>query len=65
MIDWARQIHIKNPAELSIMRQAGRINAAALAAVKENIQPGATTADLNAAAEAVLKSHGCVSPFKG
>jgi methionyl aminopeptidase len=65
MIDWARQIHIKNPAELSIMRQAGRINAAALAAVKELIQPGVTTADLNAAAEAVLKSHGCVSPFKG
>jgi methionyl aminopeptidase len=24
-----------------------------------------TTADLNAAAEEVLKSHGCVSPFKG
>ncbi|MDP1545688.1 MAG: type I methionyl aminopeptidase [Anaerolineales bacterium] len=60
-----RQINIKNPAELKIMREAGRINAAVLAKVKELLQPGVTTADLNAAAEEVLKSHGCVSPFKG
>jgi len=65
MIDWARQIHLKNPAELSLMREAGRINAAALAATKALLQPGVTTADLNAAAEEVLKSHGCISPFKG
>jgi methionyl aminopeptidase len=47
------------------MREAGRINATVLAKVKELLQPGVTTADLNAAAEEVLKSHGCVSPFKG
>ena len=47
------------------MRAAGRINAAVLAAVEEHLQPGVTTADLNAAAEAVLKAHGCTSPFKG
>ncbi|MBL8050129.1 MAG: type I methionyl aminopeptidase [Anaerolineales bacterium] len=60
-----RQINIKTPAELKIMREAGRINATVLAKVKELLQPGVTTADLNAAAEEVLKSHGCVSPFKG
>ena len=60
-----RQINIKTPAELKIMREAGRINASVLAKVKELLQPGVTTAELNAAAEEVLKSHGCVSPFKG
>lgn len=59
-----RQVNIKTPADLKIMREAGRINAAVLAKVKELLQPGVTTADLNAAAEEVLKSHGCVSPFK-
>ena len=60
-----RRINIKTPAELKIMREAGRINATVLAKVRELLQPGVTTADLNAAAEEVLKSHGCVSPFKG
>lgn len=60
-----RQINIKTPAELKIMREAGRINATVLAKVRELLQPGVTTADLNAAAEEVLKSHNCVSPFKG
>ncbi len=60
-----RQMNIKTPAELKIMREAGRINATVLAKVRELLQPGVTTADLNAAAEEVLKSYGCVSPFKG
>ena len=64
-MSWARQIHLKSPAELQVMREAGRINASVLAAVKECIEPGVSTADLNAAAEEVLKKHGCVSPFKG
>ena len=64
-MNWARQIHLKTPAELKIMREAGRINASVLAATKALLQPGVTTADLNAAAEEVLKSHGCFSPFKG
>ena len=47
------------------MREAGRINASVLAAVKELLKPGVSTADLNAAAEEVLRKHGCISPFKG
>lgn len=46
------------------MREAGRINAMALAAARAAIRPGVTTADLNAAAEEVLKKHGAYSPFK-
>lgn len=64
-MSWSRQIHIKSPAELQIMREAGRINASVLATAKELLQPGVSTADLNAAAEEVLRKHGCVSPFKG
>jgi len=64
-MSWARQIHIKTPAELKIMREAGRINATVHATVKELLKPGVSTADLNAAAEEVLRKHGCVSPFKG
>jgi len=64
-MSWERQIHVKSPAELERMREAGRINATVLAAVKALLQPGVTTADLNAAAEDVLRKHGCISPFKG
>ena len=46
------------------MREAGKINAEALAAARAAIQPGATTADVNAAAESVLKKYGVYSPFK-
>jgi methionyl aminopeptidase len=64
-MSWARQIHIKMPAELQIMREAGRINATVHATVKELLKPGVSTAELNAAAEDVLRKHGCISPFKG
>jgi len=64
-MSWARQIHLKSPAELKVMREAGRINATVLATAKELLKPGVSTADLNAAAEEVLRKHGCVSPFKG
>lgn len=63
-MSWERQITLKTLQEISIMRQAGRVNAEALAAAREIIRPGITTADLNAAAEEVLKKHGCYSPFK-
>jgi len=64
-MSWERQINLKTPQEITIMREAGRINAEALAAAREIIKPGITTADLDAAAEEVLKKYGCYSPFKG
>jgi methionyl aminopeptidase len=63
-MNWSRQIHIKNPAEIALMREAGRVNALALAAVKNLIKPGVITADLNAAAEEILRKNGAYSPFK-
>jgi methionyl aminopeptidase len=63
-MSWDRQINIKTPQEIKIMREAGRINAEALAAARAVIRPGVTTADLNAAAEEILKKYGIYSPFK-
>ncbi len=64
-MDWARQINLKTPAEIAVMREAGHINATVHATVRELLQPGVSTADLDAAAEEVLRKHGAVSPFKG
>jgi methionyl aminopeptidase len=63
-MSWDRQINIKTPEELAIMRQAGQINAEALAAAFSVIRAGVSTADVNAAAEGVLKKYGVISPFK-
>ena len=64
-MNWARQVHIKNSSDLQVMREAGRINASVLETVKALLKPGVSTADLNAAAEDVLRKQGCISPFKG
>ena len=61
---WDRQINLKTSEELEKMRTAGRINAEALAAAHAILRPGVTTADLNAAAEEVMKKYGVYSPFK-
>jgi methionyl aminopeptidase len=60
-----RGIYIKNEREIAIMREAGRINALALNAVREMIQPGVTTADLDAAAAEVIRNHGAKPAFLG
>jgi len=60
---WDRDINIKSPTEMVLMREAGRVNALALASVRELLRPGVTTADLNAAAEETLRKHGAFSPF--
>jgi methionyl aminopeptidase len=62
---WERQVTIKSVQEIEIMREAGRINAEALAAARAAVRPGVTTADINAAAEEVMHKYGVYSPFKG
>lgn len=64
MVSWERSINIKTPYEIEIMREAGRINAEALAAAVALIKPGVTTAELNATFEAVQKKYDVFSPFK-
>ena len=64
-MSWERNVVIKSKAELALMREAGRVNALALAAVRAMIAPGVTTAELNAAAEEVIRKHGGIPVFKG
>jgi methionyl aminopeptidase len=64
-MSWDRNIVVKSQHELSLMREAGRVNAQALAAVRDLVHPGVTTAELDAAAEEVIRKHGGVPVFKG
>ncbi len=60
-----RGIYIKSDQELAVMREAGRINALALAATRELLRPGVITADLDAAAAEVIREHGAKPAFLG
>jgi len=57
-------INLKSEAELAIMREAGRLNAMTLEAVKAEIRPGVSTGELNEVAESFQRAHGVYSPFK-
>lgn len=57
-------VNLKSAKELEIMREAGRLNALALQAVKDAIAPGVTTGELNEIVESLQKKHGVYSPFK-
>ncbi len=64
-MSWEQNIVVKSSQELDLMREAGRVNALALAAVKALIRHGVTTADLDAAADEVIRKHGGKPVFKG
>jgi methionyl aminopeptidase len=61
--DWS--IEIKTPAQLAIMREAGLVVAAALRATAAAVEPGISTAELNAIAERVIRDAGAVPSFLG
>jgi methionyl aminopeptidase len=59
-------IVLKSDRELALMREAGRIVAEVHARLREIIQPGVTTAELNALAEEIIIGrHGAIPSFKG
>ena len=57
-MSWERNVNIKSAHELDLMRTAGKINAAAHAAVREAIRPGVTTGELDAIAAEVIRNAG-------
>jgi methionyl aminopeptidase len=59
-----RPIVIKNPSELEIMREAGRINALVLQEVGRMIKPGVATEVLDATAEELIRENGGKPAFK-
>jgi methionyl aminopeptidase len=58
-------ILLKSSAELSVMRQASRIVAEILAALRKKVAPGVTTDELDAMAERMTLEAGARPAFKG
>jgi methionyl aminopeptidase len=61
----AGKIIIKTPAEIELMRRAGEVVAYVLRRVAEACQPGVTTKELDAIAEAYTRECGAIPSFKG
>ncbi|MEB3179903.1 MAG: type I methionyl aminopeptidase [Nostocaceae cyanobacterium] len=60
-----RGIEIKSPREIEIMRQSAKIVATVLKEISEMVQPGMTTADIDAHAEKRIREMGATPSFKG
>jgi methionyl aminopeptidase len=60
-----RGIEIKSKREIEIMRQAAAIVATVLKEISETMQPGMSTADLDAYAEKRIRAMGATPSFKG
>ncbi|MEM1127850.1 MAG: type I methionyl aminopeptidase [Bacteroidota bacterium] len=58
-------IHLKSDSEIAIMRRAADLVSRTLAEVGRHIQPGVSTAELDAIAEDFIRSAGAVPAFKG
>jgi len=64
-MSWDRNVVVKSKTELSLMREAGKVNAQALKAVGEAIKPGVSTQELDTIAEEIIRKHGGEPVFKG
>ena len=58
-------IHIKGPREVERMRTSGRLLAEVIAAVRERLGPGVSTAELDALTEQEIRRRGARPAFKG
>ena len=58
-------VKLKSPAQIEAMKEAGRVSALALRRVGEAVEPGITTAELDAIAEKVIRAEGGIPAFKG
>ncbi len=58
-------IIIKSPREIELMRQAGRITAAARTVAREMVAPGVTTAQIDREVKRFIKKSGAVPTFLG
>lgn len=58
-------VQLKSDAELAKMREAGLVVAETLEVLRRSVEPGRTTADLDAIAERRIRGAGAVPSFKG
>jgi methionyl aminopeptidase len=61
--EWS--IEVKTPAQLALMREAGLVVASALRAAAAAVEPGISTAELDAVAGRVIREAGAVPSFLG
>src|SRR5919108_236523 len=57
------RLYIKSPDEIAIMREAGRIVARALQAMREAVRPRISPGELDKIAETVIRDHGATPSF--
>jgi methionyl aminopeptidase len=58
-------IEVKSPAQLALMREAGLVTTAALRATVAAVEPGISTAELDAIAEREIRAAGAIPSFLG
>src|ERR1700757_1471927 len=58
-------IEIKTLEQIAAMREAGLVVARTLRVLADAVRPGITTADLDALAEAEIRTAGAIPPFRG
>jgi methionyl aminopeptidase len=58
-------IEYKSPAEIELMRRAGRITSQTIERLLEKVEPGMTTAQLDEIAEQSIRAEGATPSFKG
>src|SRR5438093_3852780 len=61
----ARKVVLKSERDLAAMRKAGELVAHALEALKAQVRPGVSTADLDRFAYQYVTRHGGIPSFKG
>jgi methionyl aminopeptidase len=61
----ARKVVLKSERDLAAMRNAGRLVARALEALKAQVRPGVSTAELDRFAYEYVTRHGAIPSFKG
>ena len=58
-------IQIKTPGQIAAMREAGLVVSHTLDVLTASVEPGITTADLDAIAEREIRAAGAIPSFKG
>jgi methionyl aminopeptidase len=63
--EWSGVISLKRPQEIELMREAGRLVARAHSLIRQMVEPGVTTAEIDAVVERLFEQQGAKPLFKG